>query len=116
MPATKAQIEAATAQEAEADDTQYVTAPLAGYDGVTKDVRCTPTGKWRASMFRALNSGDIDHFMSLALHPDDVEVYEELDPTMESFGTFVEAVGRESGEALGKSSGRSASGRVTRKR
>ncbi|MDH6224363.1 hypothetical protein [Streptomyces sp. MJP52] len=116
MPATKAQIEAATAQETEADDAQYVTAPLAGFDGVTKDVRCTPTGRWRASMFRALNSGDIDTFMQAALHPDDVEVYEDLDPTMDGFGAFVEAVGRASGEALGKSRGRSASGNGTRRR
>jgi hypothetical protein len=116
MPATKDQIAAATAQETEADDIEYVTVPLAGYDGVTKDVRCVPSGRWRASMLRALNNGDIDDFMQTALHPDDIETYEDLDPDMDSFGTFVAAVGRASGEPVGKSSGRTRSGNGMRRR
>ncbi len=116
MPATKAQIEAANAQEAEADlEDGYVTVPLAGHDGVSKDVRCVPSGRWRASALRALNSGDIDAFMEVNLHPDDFEIYEDLDPDMDGFGKFVADVGRLSGEALGKSSGRSRSGSSTRR-
>jgi len=117
MPATKAQIEASNAQEQEAElEGEYVTVPLAGHDGVTKDVRCVPSGRWRASTLRALNSGDIDAFMEQNLHEDDFEIYEDLDPDMDAFGKFVADVGRLSGEALGKSSGRSRSGSSSRRR
>lgn len=116
MPATKAQIEAARAQEAEAEADEYITAPLAGHDGVAKDVRCVPSGRWRASTIRALNGGDIDAFMRANLHEDDFEIYEDLDPDMDSFGKFVADVGRLSGEALGKSGGPSRSSRSTRRR
>ncbi|MFF7329640.1 hypothetical protein [Streptomyces sp. NPDC008150] len=121
MPATKKELdaarEAANAQEAEAElDGDYVTVPLAGYDGVTKDVRCVPSGRWRASTIRALNSGDIDTFMETNLHPDDYEIFEELDPDMDGFGKFVGDVSRISGESLGKSSGSSRSGSGTRRR
>ncbi|MGW5173108.1 hypothetical protein ACWERY_01920 [Streptomyces sp. NPDC004082] len=116
MPATKEQIEAAKAQETEADlEGEYVTVPLAGFDGVTKDVRCIPSGRWRASTVRALNGGNVDAFMQTNLHPDDFEIFEELDPDMDGFGKFVDDVSRASGEALGKSSGRSRSGKSTRR-
>ncbi|MBQ1167336.1 hypothetical protein KBZ21_55980, partial [Streptomyces sp. A73] len=67
MPATKKELDAAAAQEAEAEQENdpYVTVPLAGYDGVTKDVRARPASRWRASAFRALNGGDMDSFMEL---------------------------------------------------
>jgi len=117
MPATKAQITAAKAQETEADlEGEYVTAPLAGYDGVTKDVRALPNIRWRASAFRALHQGDFDGFMKVILHEDDFEIYEDLDPDAEGIGNFAEAVARASGEDLGKSSGPSRSGRNTRRR
>lgn len=117
MPTTKDQLDAAKAQELEAElDDAYVTVPLAGYDGVTKDVRCIPSGRWRSSMMRALNGGDIDGFMRQALHPDDFEVYEELDPDMDSFGKFAADVARASGDDLGKSGGPRASSRSTRRR
>lgn len=118
MPTTKAALDAsaAEAQETEADDAEYVTVPLAGYDGVTKDVRCMPSGRWRASTIRALNQGDVDAFMQACLHEDDYDTYLDLDPDMETFGKFTEDVARVSGEALGKSSGRRASSRSTRRR
>lgn len=117
MPATKAQIEAARAQETEADlDDGYVTVPLAGYDGVTKDVRALPATRWRASALRALNQGDFDGFFELVLHDDDFEVYEELDPTADGIGKFAEAAARAGGEELGKSGGPSRSSRSMRKR
>jgi len=117
MPTTKKELDAAAeAQEAEAEDLDYVTVPLAGYDGVTKDVRAVPSGRWRASTLRALNAGDIDGFMEKVLHEDDYSIYEDLDPDMDSFGHFAEAVSRASGEALGKSSGPRGSSRSTRRR
>ncbi|MGW7350942.1 hypothetical protein [Streptomyces sp. NPDC054784] len=121
MPTTKKQLdtarEEAAAQEAEADlDGGYVTVPLAGHDGVTKDVRALPAARWRASAFRALNQGNFDAFMGQILHEDDYEIYEELDPDQEGFGRFSEAAARASGDDLGKSSGSSRSGRSTRRR
>jgi hypothetical protein len=117
MPATKEQIEAARAQETEADlDDGYVTVPLAGYDGVTKDVRTMPANRWRASALRCLNQGDFDGFFAGVLHEDDYDIYEELDPTTDGIGKFAEAASRASGEALGKSSGPRPSSRSTRRR
>ncbi|WP_030407539.1 hypothetical protein [Streptomyces albus] len=118
MPTTKTALDAAAAQEAEAeqDHNPYVTVPLAGYDGVTKDVRALPGTKWRASAFRALNSGDMDAFMELVLHEDDYDLYLDLDPDMDAIGRFAEAASRAGGEELGKSSGRSPSSRSTRRR
>lgn len=118
MPTTKKELDAtaAEAQETEAEDADYVTVPLAGYDGVTKDVRCVPSGRWRASTMRALNSGDIDAFMETNLHEDDYDIYLDLDPDMDSFGKFAADVGRKSGEDVGKSGGPRGSSRSTRKR
>ncbi|MBQ1163311.1 hypothetical protein KBZ21_35565, partial [Streptomyces sp. A73] len=94
----------------------YVTVPLAGYVGVTKDVRALPASRWRASAVRALNGGDMDSFMELVLHEDDYEVYEDHDPDMDAIGRFAEAAARAGGEDLGKSGGSSRSGRSTRRR
>lgn len=117
MPATKSQIDAAKAQETEAEvDDGYVTVPLAGYDGVTRDVRTLPATRWRASAIRALNSGDMDRFFELVLHEDDYEIYLDLDPTTEGIGHFAEAAARAGGEDLGKSNGRRPSSRSTRRR
>lgn len=117
MPATKAQIAAAKAQETEAEvDEGYVTVPLAGYDGVTKDVRALPATRWRASALRALNQADFDGFFEVVLHEDDFEIYQDLDPTTEGVGRFAEAAAAAGGEDLGKSSGRRPSSRSTRRR
>jgi hypothetical protein len=116
MPATKQQIEAARAQEAEAADQEYVTVPLAGFDGVTKDVRALPASRWRASAMRCLNRGDMDGFMQVVLHEEDFPIYEELDPDMDAIGKFAEDTARASGEALGKSSGPTGSSRGMRRR
>ncbi|MFI8942765.1 hypothetical protein [Streptomyces syringium] len=110
-------ISAAEAQELEAETGDgHVTVPLAGYDGVTKDVRALPNTRWRASAMRALNTGDIDGFMELVLHEDDYSIYLDLDPDTESIGAFAAAVAEASGEALGKSGGPRRSSKNTRKR
>ena len=119
MPVTKETLDAAKAQELEAEadpNDGYLTVPLAGYDGVTKDVRALPATRWRASALRALNQGDMDAFMGLVLHEDDYEIYLDLDPDTEAIGHFAQHVGEQSGEALGKSSGPSRSSKSTRKR
>lgn len=116
MPTTKKELDAARAQEVEAEDDGYVTVPLAGYDGVSKDVRTLPANRWRASATRALNSGDFDGFMGLVLHEDDYDTYVDLDPDLEGIQHFAEAAAEAGGEALGKSSRPRPSSRSTRKR
>lgn len=120
MPTTKAALDAAkdeaAAQELEAEGDEYVTVPLAGYDGVTKDVRALPSTRWRASAMRSINGGDFDGFMERVLHPDDYDTYVDLDPDGEAVTRFAENVSEASRESLGKSSGPSRSGRSTRRR
>ncbi|MFF8784841.1 hypothetical protein [Streptomyces sp. NPDC015125] len=120
MTATKTtDTSAAEAQEKEAEATAtsdgYVTVPLQGYE-VTKDVQVMLATKWRASAIRAANSGDIDRFMEMVLHEDDYETYLDLDPDQESIMQFTQDAAERSGEALGKSSGPSRSGKNTRRR
>ncbi|WP_394436302.1 hypothetical protein [Streptomyces sp. SGAir0957] len=120
MPTTKKELDAARdaahAQEAEAElDGGYVTVPLAGFDGVTKDVRVVPPNKWRASAMRCLRTGDLDGFMELVLHEDDFEIYEELDPDQDSFAKFTEDAATAAGDSMGKSGGRSRSGNASRR-
>lgn len=107
---------AAEAQEIEAADERYVPIPLAGYDGVTKDVRALPATKWRASALRALRGGDIDAFMELVLHEGDYDTYLDLDPDQDGIGHFAQAAAEATGEDLGKSSGPRRSSKTTRKR
>lgn len=116
MPTTKKELDAAHAQEAEAEDAGYVTVPLAGYDGTAKDVRTLPANRWRASATRALNAGDFDGFMALVLHEDDYDTYVDLDPDVEALMRFSEAAAEAGGEALGKSSRPRPSSKSTRKR
>lgn len=116
MPTTKKQLDAARAQEAEAElDDRYIEVPLAGHDGVVKEVRTMPANRWRASALRCLQKGDIDRFMASVLHEDDYDTYEELDPDQDGFAKFAEDAARLSGDSLGKSSGRSGSGSSSRR-
>lgn len=115
MPTTKQELDAARAQEQEALVGEYIDVPLAGHDGVVKEVRVRPANKWRASALRCLNRGDIDGFMESVLHEDDYDTYEELDPDQDGFAKFAEDGARLSGDQLGKSSGRTRSGSGTRK-
>ncbi|WP_031189808.1 MULTISPECIES: hypothetical protein [Streptomyces] len=107
---------AAEAQEIEAADDPYVPIPLAGYDGVTKEVRALPATKWRASALRALREGELDVFMSRVLHEDDYDTYVELDPDQDGIGHFAQAAAGAAGEDLGKSPGPHRSSKTTRKR
>lgn len=108
----------AEAQEVEANAVTsdgYITVPMTGYDGVTKDVRVLIATKWRASAMRAINNGDFDGFMSLVLFEDDYEIYVDLDPDAGQVQSFAEEVGEKTGEALGKSGGSSKSQRSSRR-
>jgi hypothetical protein len=100
----------AEAQEAEASG-HYVTAELLG-----KDIRVIPPGAWRQSWQRQLSQGMTDVFAEKVIHPDDLDLYFDLDPTNDEFGEFVSEAARLSGESLGKSRGPAASPRRTRRR
>jgi hypothetical protein len=98
------------AQETEADG-HYVTAELCG-----EELRIVPPAAWRLSWQRLLNSGQVDAFAEFVLHPDAVDLFVELDPTVEDFGAFVSDAAQQAGESLGKSRGPAPSSRRTRRR
>ncbi|MFF8412801.1 hypothetical protein [Streptomyces omiyaensis] len=98
------------AQELEATN-KYVTATLCG-----EEIRVIPPGAWRQSWQRLLNSGQVDSFAGLVFHPDDYDLYEDIDPTNEEFGDMIAEAAERAGESLGKSRGPAASSRRTRRR
>jgi hypothetical protein len=100
----------AKAQEIEAEG-HYVTAELCG-----EEVQVIPPTAWRASWQRMLNQGNIDGFAQKIFHPDDFELFMELDPTLEEFFDFTEDAAKRSGESMGKSGGPAPSSRRTRRR
>lgn len=102
--------DAAEAQEDEAEG-RYVTASLCG-----EKVQILPPGVWRQSWNRLLHSGLMDAFAELVLHPDDLDLYFELDPTNEEFGTFIGEASEQAPESQGKSRGPNRSSRRTRRR
>jgi hypothetical protein len=106
----ESEVTEADAQEIEAVD-NYVTADLCG-----EDVRVIPPGAWRQSWQRLLNSGQVDAFAKIVLHPDDYDLYVDIDPTNEEFGEMVSEAAERAGESLGKSSGPAPSSRRTRRR
>ncbi|MFI8872500.1 hypothetical protein [Streptomyces sp. NPDC055243] len=102
--------DAADAQEAEAEG-HYVTALLADVE-----IRVVPPGAWRQSWQVQLASGQFAAFAAHVLHPDDVDLYWEVDPTNDDFEAFVADAAGQSGESLGKSRGPNRSSRRTRRR
>ncbi|MER7623952.1 hypothetical protein [Streptomyces sp. NPDC126503] len=106
----RTEVTPADAQEIEASG-HYITVAL----GET-DVEVVPAGAWRQSAMRKLRIGDMDAFLEAVLSPASYELYLELDPTNDDLNTFIEDVSASSGESVGKSSGRPASSRSTRKR
>jgi hypothetical protein len=102
--------EPAVAQEIEARG-HYVTASLCG-----EPVRLIPPGAWRQSWVRHLNEGRIDAFVDQVVHPDDLDLYDDLDPTNDEVGQFIADAAELAGEPMGKSSGPLRSSRRTRRR
>ncbi len=104
------EVSASEAQETEAEG-HYITATLCG-----EDVQVVPPTLWRASWQRLLQQGLIDAFAEKIFHPDDFELYVELDPTMQEWGEFTEEAARIAGESQGNSRGPARSSRGTRRR
>jgi hypothetical protein len=98
------------AQEADATD-GYVTVSLAG-----EPVRVLHAGSWRNSTLRSLRLGDFDAFAQDVLHEDDVEIFDEVDPTQDQLGQFVQDAQALAGSAAGKSSGPRRPSRNTQRR
>lgn len=101
---------AAEAQEIEAEG-HYITATLCG-----EEVQVVPPTVWRASWQRMLRQGMIDEFAEKVFHPDDYELYLELDPTMQEWAEFTEDAARIAGESQGNSRGPATSSRRTPRR
>lgn len=103
-------VDAAEAQEIEAEG-HYVTAMLSD-----EEIRVVPPGAWRQSWQSMLAQGQFNGFAEAIVHPDDLELYLEIDPTNDEFEAFVADAAGQSGESLGKSRGPSRSSRRTRRR
>lgn len=104
------EVSAAEAQEIEAE-ALYVTAFLDG-----EELQVIPPGSWRQSWQRLLNAGQVDAFAEKVIHPDDLDLFFEIDPTNAELGAFIDEASRNAGESLGKSSGPARSSRRTRRR
>jgi len=104
------ELDAAAAQELEAEG-HYITAELDG-----EDIRIVPPGAWRQSWQTALAAGNLVYFVEHVIHPDDLDLYFEIDPTNDEFDAFITEAGRRAGESLGKSRGPGASPRRMRRR
>jgi hypothetical protein len=100
----------AEAQEIEAEG-HYITATLCG-----EEVQVVPPTLWRASWQRLLQQGLIDAFAEKVFHPDDFELYLDLDPTMQEWAEFTEEAARMAGESQGNSRGPAVSSRRTPRR
>ena len=109
-PETEEQTSAADAQETEAVN-KHVTALLCG-----EEVRIIPPGAWRQSWQRLAAQGQIDAFAQIVVHPDDYDLYIDIDPTNEEWGEFVSDAAEQAGESLGNSRGPAPSSRRTRRR
>ena len=109
-PDVDEEVSAAEAQEIEAEG-HYVTANLCG-----EEVQIIPPTAWRTSWQRLLNQGLIDEFAKKVFHPDDYDLFLDLDPTMEEWVTFTQDASRQAGESVGNSRGRATSSRRTRRR
>ncbi|KOU62100.1 hypothetical protein ADK57_25705 [Streptomyces sp. MMG1533] len=81
-----------------------------------EEVRIIPPGAWRQSWQNLLNNGQVGAFMEIVLHPDDYEVFLDLDPTNDEVGELINDAATRAGESLGKSSGPAPSSRRTRRR
>jgi hypothetical protein len=114
-PDVELEVTAADAQEIEAEG-HHVTATLGGVDDREEEVRIIPPGAWRQSWQRLLNTGQVDAFAKIVLHPDDYDLYLELDPTNEQFGEMVGEAAERAGESLGNSRGPAPSSRSMRRR
>lgn len=103
-------VSAADAQEIEAVS-KHVTALLCD-----EEVRIIPPGAWRQSWQRLAAQGQIDAFAKIVLHPDDYDLYIDIDPTNEEWGEFVADAAEQAGESMGNSRGPAPSSRRTRRR
>jgi hypothetical protein len=98
------------AQEIEAEG-HFVTALMCG-----EELRIIPPGAWRMSWQRLLNAGQIDAFAELVMHPEDFDLFQELDPTVQEWTDFISDASRQGGESQGNSRGPAPSPRNTRRR
>ena len=90
-----------------------------GYVGASLDghlIRIVPPSMWRQSWQRMLRQGLNDEFAELAIHPDDLDQFFEIDPTNDEISQFINDAGELAGEGLGKSRGPNRSSRRTRNR
>lgn len=100
----------AQAQENEATG-EFTTAALCG-----TDLRVKAIDHWRPSYLRALREGDYETWAAGVFHEDDVQTFIDINATFAEINEFTAAAMEATGENPGKSGGRSARSKTTRKR
>lgn len=81
-----------------------------------KTLHVKPVRKWRTSALRALREGDFEKWADGCLTDESVELWYELDPTIEEVEAFFTEWSEASGQDAGKSSALKRSSRATRTR
>ncbi|MFG3046221.1 hypothetical protein ACGFZR_14995 [Streptomyces sp. NPDC048241] len=108
--AEEPEVTAADAQEIEADG-DYITVTLDD-----EPIRVLSATLWRTSWVQQVNLGDFVGFAANVVHPDDLELFQEIDPTIPDFQQFTQDAQELSGEPVGKSRGPNRSSRRTQRR
>lgn len=101
---------AADAQEVEASG-DYVTVAVDG-----EPIRVLLATLWRTSWVQQVNQGDFVGFAEKVVHPDDLDLFQDIDPTLPEFQQFIGDAQELSGEPAGKSRGPGRSSRRMRRR
>lgn len=110
MEGDEQEISASDAQEVEASG-DYVTVAVDG-----EPIRVMLATLWRTSWVQQVNQGDFVGFAEKVVHPDDLDLFQDIDPTLPEFQQFIGDAQELSGEPAGKSRGPSRSSRRMRRR
>ena len=80
------------------ESTDHYVGELAGVE-----IRVLPPGEWRKSANVALRQANWDAWAASAVHADDVEAFQALDPTNDEFSVFIQGALRNFGINQGES-------------
>lgn len=107
------EVEALEAEvEAEQGEPGTVTVELAG----SVEVRVKHQNQWKSRGLSALQRGDFETWAETCLEDGDYELWQDADPTLAEVNAFFDAMGKATGQDVGKSPRSGRSSKSTRKR
>jgi hypothetical protein len=109
---TEAKLSPVEAVEAEVDAADQPVEVTLG----DTTVRVKPTGQWRSSGVSAMRQGDFTAWAQTCLVEEDVEVWNDVDPTMDECEVFFREWGAATGQSQGESRASRRSSRSTARR